>query len=175
MMESGDIYQRITQPSTEKIDALRVGLERIEELNIRTCYPLLLRLFEAEKRGELGTTELVEILSLIESFSVRRAVCGVPTNSLNKLFLQWCKNIPSTNHANWLRKTMESGSGIRRWPNDAEFGREFKFERQYSRGATPFILRRLEGGFEHKELSIFRQSRLSTFFRKLLLMSGKLR
>jgi hypothetical protein len=46
---------------------------------------------------------------------------------------------------------MSMGAGGRRFPNDAEFGENFKNFSQYGRGSTRFVLLRLEESFAHKE------------------------
>ena len=99
----------------------------------------------------LNDVELEKCLELVESFVVRRAVCGVPTNALNKLFLQWAKNFPQSNYAHWLHTSMSSGRAGRRFPEDAEFAGAFMNQPQYGRGATRFILCHLEKSFHHKE------------------------
>ena len=142
---------KLTRPETEPNEVTRSALKRIDLLEIRTSYPLLLRLFESHASGSLSFVDLHSCLSLIESFAVRRQVCGVPTNSLNKLFLQWCRNYPPTNHVVWLTDTLQAGNGIRRWPTDIEFSLEFQKQPQYGRGATSFVLRRLEESFNHPE------------------------
>ena len=151
MKEFAGIYANILAPALEPDPALRRRLENIKALDVTTSYPLLLRLLDARKAGTLATDELEACLGLIESFMVRRAVCAVPTNALNKLFLQWTRNFPANQHAVWLRASMSSGSGGRRFPTDAEFSEAFKDQPQYGRGATRFILCRLEQSFEHKE------------------------
>jgi len=151
MQTFGEIYARVLTPALESNTAIRSRLENIKELEVTTSYPLLLRLFDARKAETLGDAELEKCLGLIESFMVRRAVCGVPTNALNKLFLQWTKNFPRKEHAAWLHTSMSSGGGGRRFPSDAEFGEAFKNQPQYGRGATRFILCQLERLFGHKE------------------------
>ncbi len=145
------IYATILDPTTESDSALRRRLENIKALEVTTSYPLLLRLLDARKAGTLVPDELELCLGLIESFMVRRAVCAVPTNALNKLFLQWTRNFPPGQYAAWLRTSMSSGAGGRRFPSDIEFSEAFKNQPQYGRGATRFILHRLEGSFQHKE------------------------
>lgn len=82
---------------------------------------------------------------------IRRAVTSVPTNALNKLFLQWARQFPSDNHVNWLHNSMSTGAGGRRFPTDAEFGEVFRNFPQYGRGSTRYVLSRLEDAFAHKE------------------------
>jgi uncharacterized protein with ParB-like and HNH nuclease domain len=151
MQKFGAIYACILTPKLELNPTIRLRLSRIRELEVTTSYPFMLRLFEARKSDALSDLELEKCLGLIESFVVRRAVCNVPTNALNKLFLQWAKNFPVADHATWLHAAMSAGGGSRRFPTDTEFGEAFKNQSQYGRGATRFILSRLEESFEHKE------------------------
>jgi uncharacterized protein with ParB-like and HNH nuclease domain len=151
MKRFGRFYAAILQPSLEEDDTIRSRLEHIRDLQVTTSYPLLLRLLDARVVGTLGVQELEKCLGLIESFVVRRAVCGVPTNALNKLFLQWTKNFPDANHAAWLHAAMSTGGGGRRFPSDMEFGDAFKNQPQYGRGTTRYILCRMETAFVHKE------------------------
>jgi hypothetical protein len=151
MLRFGDIYASLLQPQLEQAGAVRHRLEHIKELAVTTSYPLLLRLFDARKSDALNDAELEKCLGLIESFMVRRSVCGVATNALNKLFLQWSRNFPDHDYAIWLHTTMSSGRGARRFPSDAEFGEAFMNQPQYGRGVTRFILCRLEKASAHKE------------------------
>jgi uncharacterized protein with ParB-like and HNH nuclease domain len=151
MREFAGIYASVLAPTLEPDPALRRRLENIKALDVTTPYPLLLRLLDARKAGSLTSNELEVCLGLIESFMVRRAVCAVPTNALNKLFLQWTRNFPANQHAAWLRASMSSGAGGRRFPSDVEFSEAFTNQPQYGRGATRFILCRLEQSFQHKE------------------------
>jgi uncharacterized protein with ParB-like and HNH nuclease domain len=151
MRSAGSIYQRIVSPEHETNEAIRRRLENLNELKIRVSYPLILRLFQSHYEGQLNMPDLERCLLFIEALSIRRSVCGVPTNGLNKLFLQWCKNYPDSDHLNWFRKALASGSGGSRFPGDVEFADQFTSQPQYGRGATSYVLRSLEESFEHHE------------------------
>ncbi len=151
MQRFGEFYAKILLLAPEKQPTIRERLEHIKELKVTTSYPLLLRLFDARQTGKVNDTQLEQCLGLIESFVVRRAVCGVPTNALNKLFLQWAKNFPHEDHAQWLHDSMSTGGASRRFPKDPEFAAAFTDQPQYGRGTTRFILCRLEQSFHHKE------------------------
>lgn len=151
MQQFGTLYAGILSPELETNMTVSHRLKHIKELEVTTSYPLFLRLFEARVSGALTDAELERCLALVESFVVRRAVCNVPTNALNKLFLQWAKNFPSKDHTAWLHTSMSTGGGSRRFPPDAEFGEAFKNQPQYGRGTTRFILCQFEEAFEHKE------------------------
>lgn len=151
MTELSIIYASILNPSLEQTPAIRKLLKNLKLLDVGTSYPLLLRLFEARHSDIISTDDLEKCLSLIESFVVRRAISVVPTNALNKLFLQWARQFPSEKHVDWLWTSMSSGSGGRRFPNNAEFGESFKKIPQYGRGYTRYVLLRIEESFRHKE------------------------
>lgn len=151
MQRFGEFYSRFLLPEQETVANIRNRLENIKELKVTTSYPLLLRLFDAHKTGHLSEAELEKCLVLIESFVVRRAVSGVPTNPLNKLFIQWAKNFPSTDFVQWLHRSLSSGGGRSRFPKDTEFAAAFMTQPQYGRGSTRFVLCQLEKSFGHKE------------------------
>lgn len=147
----GEFYERMLQPHPDEEPSIRQRIEHIRDLKVTTAYPLLLRLFDAYDTKKLDAAGLESCLGLVESFVVRRSVCGVPTNALNKLFVQWARNFPDNDHAQWLHGEMSSGGVSRRFPRDEEFTEAFVRQPQYGRGATRFILLRLERSFEHKE------------------------
>lgn len=151
MQRFGEFYAKVLLLVPEKETTVSTRLENIKELKVTTSYPLLLRLFDARQTGQLNDADLETCLGLIESFVVRRAVCGVPTNALNKLFLQWAKNFPREGHVHWLHDSMSTGGASRRFPKDSEFAPAFMDQPQYGRGTTRFVLCRLEQSFDHKE------------------------
>ncbi len=148
----GGFYARIFDPGLESSPLVRARLENFNRLlAMSTSYPLLLRLLDARDTGSLSEAELEKCFGIIESFTVRRSVCDVPTNMLRRLYLQWCKDFPAANHAEWLAAAMSKEGSGRRFPNNVEFGEAFQKQPQYAKGLTRFILDRLEGSFEHKE------------------------
>jgi len=151
MRSFGELYSKFLQPDQEETASVRYCLENIKELKVTTSYPLLLRLFDARQSEHLSDVDLEKCLGLIESFVVRRAVCGVPTKSLNKLFIQRSKKFPHTDHIQWLHRSLSAGSGNSRFPKDSEFATAFTTQPQYERESTRFILCRFEKFFKHKE------------------------
>jgi len=155
MQRFGLHYAKILKPELEPRQSIRFRLSNLRFIEVATSYPLVLRLMESNTVSALNDADLEKCLGLVESFIIRRAVCGVPTNNLNKLFLQWSKSFPAQDHANWLHISMSSGGGGRRFPSNAEFGEAYRKQPQYGRGPTRFILMRLEQSFGHKEPADF--------------------
>jgi uncharacterized protein with ParB-like and HNH nuclease domain len=148
----GEFYAAILCLSPEMNRAIRERLENIQALKVTTSYPLILRFLDARHSQQISDVELEKCLGLLESYVVRRAVCEVPTNALNKLFIQWVKNFPTTSHTQWLRDLMTSGTAGRRFPKDIEFDLAFLNHPQYGRSNTRFILCRLEKSFGNREI-----------------------
>lgn len=58
-----------------------------------TVFPLLLDVFEKWKeKNELDTSQVLEILQFLESFMMRRAICGLTTNGYNTIFSSFPRN-----------------------------------------------------------------------------------
>jgi uncharacterized protein with ParB-like and HNH nuclease domain len=152
MQRFGGFYAKFLTPELEQSLGIKCNLENIKELKVTTSYPLLLRFFDAYERKNIHTADLEKSLGLIESFIVRRAICGLPTNALNKLFIQWAKSFPNKDYVQWLHSVLSTGSTRSRFPNDSEFSDAFLNQAQYGKASTRFVLCRLEKSFRHKEI-----------------------
>ena len=104
----------------EPNDREGIFFERLEVLETMTIFPFLLGLYEATD----GDGERAPILEDLESFLVRRMVCGLTTRGYNRLFLDLVGNVTKkggyTHEAVrgfLVQQTAESS----RWPNDEEF------------------------------------------------------
>jgi uncharacterized protein with ParB-like and HNH nuclease domain/predicted transport protein len=126
-------------------DKLLSGAFRdLREMKVDVAYPFLLSLYHDYKQGQLSPGDLVQIVRAIESYVFRRAVCGIPTNSLNKTFLALTR---ATGGGSLLESTqahlllLES---YRRFPRDEEFKREFAARDLYNFPRRTYWLRKLE-------------------------------
>lgn len=110
----------------------------------------------------LGTTtadpaELAVALSDIESFIVRRDICGLPTAGYNKVFTDIIGDLRAAGHSDLLltlRERLAAGTlDTVRWPDDAEFGAAWLSRTQYKparQGRLRYVFERIE---EHKRTS----------------------
>lgn len=87
MLEYADYYKIINNPS-DSSKLYTETLKRINKLEVKTCVPLCMDLFKANKEGFLNLDELSDALKIIENYIVRREICDLPTNVLNKVFIQ---------------------------------------------------------------------------------------
>lgn len=145
-------YAKFIRPGDESRAQLSAGLRAIQELDSTVFYPLLVRLYANLDANEIGVEDLVGVLDTLESFYVRRAICGVPTNALNKMTLELCANLPGQAPHLWLRERLIMGAGTRRWPTDDEFSEALLSQRLYPRHKLArYVLVALEEAHKHKE------------------------
>ena len=96
-------------------------------------------------------------LAAIESYVVRRSVCSLSTNHLQKVFIDLTGKVPATGVTEWLIGALIDTSGARRWPTDEEF-RETWLKHDVYASRTDrckLLLEALELEFGHKELMTF--------------------
>lgn len=156
MQRFGDFYASFISPEKETKPSIRARLENIKEIRLTTSYPLMLCLFGAYETNVINEVELEKCLGLIETYAIRRSVCGVPNNALNRLFVQLAKGFhiaddKEKGYFQWLANQLSSLNANRRLPKDDEFADSFFREAQYGRDNTPFILHCFEKSFGHKE------------------------
>ena len=65
----------------------------LRELKVDVAYPFLLELYQDYSNGMLSVSELEQAVRLVESYVFRRAICAIPTNSLNKTFSTFGRNL----------------------------------------------------------------------------------
>jgi uncharacterized protein with ParB-like and HNH nuclease domain len=91
----------------------------LDAYDIRTAYPLLLALMDAN----IDPGEWKQISSIIESYLLRRAVCNLGTKNYNKIFLSLTRSLRKEGfNAKQLKDALlaQTGdSGL--WPDDATF------------------------------------------------------
>ncbi len=77
----------------EEDKELKSSFRNLKALDCEVAYPLLLELYKDYAENALSRNDFLEIVKLIESYVLRRAVCGIPTNAMNKVFASFAKNI----------------------------------------------------------------------------------
>lgn len=149
----GEVVGLTTATETPIVD----GLARLRRWEVATANPFILKLLQAHAAGNVGTADVAKCLSIIESFAVRRAICGVPTNQLKRIFLSAAKEMPDTEVSAWLSRTLAIGQSGRRWPKDEEFKEALLRYRAYAQPVDrcKFILETIEESYGHKEPSTF--------------------
>ncbi len=100
---------------------LNKALGFLVDLEMDVVYPLLLELYSDYSDGVLSKDDFRCSIALIESYICRRAVCGLGTNSLNKVFPSFTKHIQKDEYFKSLKAHFGYLTNNQRFPNNDEF------------------------------------------------------
>ncbi|GAA8005896.1 DUF262 and DUF1524 domain-containing protein [Helicobacter pylori] len=131
-------------------DDLNKALGFLVDLEMDVIYPLLLELYSDYNDGVLSTQDFIPIIALIESYICRRAVCGLGTNSLNKVFPSFTKHIQKDEYFKSLEAHFGYLTEKQRFPNNDEFKKLFITIDFYHFQKRQYFFERLEN-FDTKE------------------------
>lgn len=126
-------------------------LESINNLEVSVAYPFILEAFKLLEEKYISKNNLIEVLKTIESYVFRRAVCGLPTNSLNKVFLKLLKKINKEDFVDFFKFSLFTPKDKTRFPNDEEFFSEFKTRDMYNFQKKQYMFEKLEH-YDNKEI-----------------------
>ncbi|GAA9843202.1 DUF262 and DUF1524 domain-containing protein [Helicobacter pylori] len=129
---------------------LNKALGFLVDLEMDVIYPLLLELYSDYSDGVLSKDDFISIIYLIESYICRRTVCGLGTNSLNKVFPSFTKHIQKDEYFKSLKAHFGSLTEKQRFPNNDEFKDCFITIDFYKFQKNGYFFERLEN-FDTKE------------------------
>lgn len=124
--------------------ALKQAFHDLRELKVDVAYPFLLDAYHDYKQDRLTADELLGIIRLVESYVFRRAICAIPTNSLNKTFAGLSRSLKKDRYFESVKAAFLLMPSYRRFPTDEEFQRDIKLRDLYNFRSRSYWLRRLE-------------------------------
>ncbi len=134
------------EPDTELLN----GFKNISRLKVGVCYPFFLPIYDDYIAGSIQKHEFVEIISLVENYVFRRAICGIPTASLNKTFATLYKSIQKVNYLEGVKVSFQLLDSYKRFPSDSEFVKEIVAKDVYNFRSRNYLLSKLEN-YNRKE------------------------
>ncbi|HTE41824.1 MAG TPA: DUF262 and DUF1524 domain-containing protein, partial [Steroidobacteraceae bacterium] len=123
---------------------LKRAFHDLRELKVDVAYPFLLELYHDHVRGVLPKGGLAEAVRLIEAYVFRRAICSIPTNSMNKTFATFSRAIEKERYLESIKAHLLLLPSYRRFPEDEEFRRALRTRDLYHFRSRSYWLRRLE-------------------------------
>lgn len=145
-------YDVLLNPDKAPSAALRERLARLQRLDMTVAYPFLLAAYADMVRGALSEGDLVASLDALETYLVRRFVCGVPSNGLTKIFTPLYQQVKKEPTFVEGTKTLLAA---RACPRDDEFRERLENAKLYGGGErrekTAYVLARFEAALGHKE------------------------
>jgi alkylated DNA nucleotide flippase Atl1 len=153
LAERGERLLRILEPHRERSAPLRSALEQLAAWRMQIHYPLALHLLDLVDSGRTTAEEAAQALRYVESYLVRRMICQIPTNNLNRIFMDAPRELEADRSpAEAVRRFL---SGRRRnWPSDEDLREAIRTKPFYWAGRPGqrfHVLRRLEESYGASE------------------------
>jgi uncharacterized protein with ParB-like and HNH nuclease domain/predicted transport protein len=123
---------------------LKLAFHDLRELKVDVAYPFLLELYHDYANGVLPCSDLLAAVRLVEAYVFRRAICAIPTNSLNKTFATFTKVLKKDRYLESIQAHLLLLPSYRRFPTDEEFRRDVQTRDLYNFRSRSYWLRRLE-------------------------------
>jgi uncharacterized protein with ParB-like and HNH nuclease domain/predicted transport protein len=135
----------------ERDPRLAATFRDLREIKADVVYPFLLELYTDYELGTLMAAELGDVVDLTASYLFRRAVCRVPTNSLNTTFATFSKALRKDRYLDSVKAHFLGMKSYRAFPTDDEFFAALTSSDLYNFKRRTYFLRHLEnyGRKEH--------------------------
>lgn len=123
---------------------LKLAFHDLRELKVDVAYPFLLELYNDYKTERLSKGDFLASVRLVEAYVFRRAICAIPTNSMNKIFANFIKAVKKDNYLESIQAHFLGMPSYRRFPTDEEFHRDIQTRDLYNFRSCSYWLRRME-------------------------------
>jgi uncharacterized protein DUF262/uncharacterized protein DUF1524 len=145
--------QAVLAPETVDDPDVAAALHRLKSWGTEAVQPILMVLLDRRDRGTAAPAETVTAMLHLESYLVRRMLCGRTAAGINRTFAQAALHIAEApDAAEALREFLSQPR--RQWPDDEQLATGIAQLNFYWIGKAAqrlFVLRRLEESYGHKE------------------------
>lgn len=128
----------------EESKELREAFRDLRELKVDVAFPFLLKVYADYDSGLIDANVVLEVVRLVEAYALRRLICSIPTNSMNKTFASFARSIRPDSYIQSIRAHFLLLPSYRRFPRDDEFRAAFERRDLYKTRIRAYWLRRLE-------------------------------
>lgn len=148
-----NFYNKLVNPKNELDIEISRQLEYINQLEIKVAYPFLIKVYEDHSNKVISKNDFIEVLSFVQSYVWRRFIVGLPTNALNKVFMNLYEKIDLNNYLDSIKSYIVKRNGSHRMPKNSEVIEAIKYKDVYNIKAKNrlYLLSRLEN-FNNKEV-----------------------
>jgi len=119
---------------------LSLSVTRLSEISPTSTYPFLMQLLNAVQEGTVAREDGLAILDVIESFLVRRAVCGHEPTGLHAVFKRLWEDCDRQPTADKVRKKVREKKTVV-WPSTEDVEECTATRPFYGSSITSFVLR----------------------------------
>lgn len=132
LRELSNVYARLLNPQLERDAVISRELSYIRTLEINVAYPFLMPVYRDFVAGAISRDEFASVLRLVQSYVWRRFILSLPTNALNKIFMNLYDRIDARDYLASIQRSLMQRSGTQRFPRDAEVLSMLKDKDMYS-------------------------------------------
>ena len=132
------------------VKAVNAAIDDINRLKVDVAYPFLMEAYRDFEQQALTQSDFLHVLHLVESYVFRRAICEIPTNSLNKTFAGLRKLIDPAAYIESMEAALLLKDSYRRFPTDDDFRARLIAKDVYNFRSRNYLLDKLEND-GHKE------------------------
>ncbi len=163
MLVYARFFEKLLTCKSEISEELDYCLYRLKRLEIAVTGPFFMELFYLHQNNQLTNDDILNVFLTTENYLFRRNICDVPTNALNKIFLNLNKEVLryDNNSQNYLEKfkyILSSKKTSGRFPKNDEFKEAISNKPIYlMRGAyKSYLFDRLENSNTCEKNEIFK-------------------
>lgn len=132
--------------ASDKGTCIQRALFKVRKTGQWKITPAILKLLSDRNDGLISDDDVCEILTIMEAYWMRRAVCALPTNTAGPVCISMLKSLYSANQLKTFKDNIFSLTWAQRMPNDTEIKDSLKTLKMYSLSSrrTKMILDKLE-------------------------------
>ena len=151
-------YYAAIELDREKDKDLRMYWRQIRMIDCHVAYPFFLQLYHDYEQKNLAKEDFILIIKTTISYIVRRAICEIPTNSLNKTFAVFYNKINKQDYVNSVLKEYILKTAYRAFPTDYEVREKLQTKDIYHFRLKNYLLEMLENYYHKEPIDIVRDN-----------------
>jgi hypothetical protein len=113
-------YNKLINPTRENDSEIKRELNYINRLEINVSFPFLMPVYNDYYNEVIDKKCFIQILKFIQSYVWRRFIIGLPTNALNKIFMNLYSDVVKTDYLTSIQKALLKKKGVQKFPTDKE-------------------------------------------------------
>lgn len=126
----------------------------LQQLKANVTHPLLLEIYDDYENGLLNMDDFVSVVKIFESYVFRRAICDIPTISMNKTFGAFAEEIDKTNYLESIKAQFLLMKTYKRFPDNQEFMEHLIKKDIYNFQRREYLFRKLENYGRKEAVSV---------------------
>ncbi|MDR2698417.1 MAG: DUF262 domain-containing HNH endonuclease family protein [Candidatus Methanoplasma sp.] len=154
-------YEKLLNASSD-LPLLNASINRLNRLGSSVTRPFLMEVLRLMEENVIIAEDAIKAFRIVESYLLRRAICDLPSNVLNKVFLTLYNDIfrldgTPNDFINKMRYVLSVKKEKARFPDKEEFTKNIINKNVYKMSSDnkAYIFERLENGDSKEPVNIY--------------------